>query len=83
MSGISFITFIRRYIMNYSARNVFKGKVNNLKKGPVNTEVTIGLPGGIEIVATITTTSADSMGLKEGSDATALIKATSVIIAAD
>lgn len=69
--------------MKYSARNVFKGKIVKLKKGPVSTEVTISLPGGLEIVSTITTTSAESMGLAEGGEATALIKASTVILASE
>lgn len=66
--------------MKFSARNVFRGKVKALQKGPVNSEVTIELPGGLEIVATVTTKSAENLGLREGLDATALIKATHVIL---
>jgi molybdopterin-binding protein len=69
--------------MKFSARNVFQGKVASVKKGPVNSEVTIKLPGGLEIVATVTTTSAESMGLKEGSTTTALIKATHVMLVSE
>jgi molybdopterin-binding protein len=69
--------------MKFSARNVFKGKVKAVKKGPVNSEVTIEIPGGLEIVAMITTASAENMGLKEGAEATALIKATQVMVMAD
>lgn len=69
--------------MKFSARNVFKGKVVSLKKGPVNSEVTIELPGGLQIVSTVTTTSAETMGLKEGSAATALIKATQVVLVSE
>jgi molybdopterin-binding protein len=66
--------------MKFSARNVFRGKVKSLKKGPINSEVTIELPGGLEIVATVTTKSAENLGLKEGADTTALIKATHVML---
>jgi molybdopterin-binding protein len=59
--------------MKFSARNVLRGKVKSLKKGPINSEVTVELPGGLEIVATVTTQSAENLGLKEGSNATALI----------
>ena len=69
--------------MKTSARNVLKGKIVALKKGPVNTEVTLQLPGGTEIVATVTTTSAENMGLAEGIEATALIKATQVMLMMD
>lgn len=66
--------------MKFSARNVFRGKVKSVKKGPVNSEVTIELPGGLEIVATVTTRSAEHLGLTEGADATALVKATHVML---
>ncbi len=69
--------------MKFSARNVFKGKVVSVKKGPVNSEVTMSLPGGLEIVATVTTTSAENMGLKEGAVTTALIKATHVMLVSE
>jgi len=66
--------------MNFSARNVFRGKVISVKKGPINSEVTLELPGGLEMVATVTTQSAERMDLKKGTDATALIKATHVML---
>ncbi|CAN2039402.1 Molybdenum-pterin-binding protein 2 [Candidatus Magnetomoraceae bacterium gMMP-15] len=66
--------------MKCSARNVFRGKVLSVKKGPVNSEVTIELAGGLEIVATVTTRSAENLGLTKGADATALIKATHVML---
>ena len=36
--------------MKISARNTLKGKVKQIEQGAVITEVTIELPGGIEIV---------------------------------
>jgi molybdopterin-binding protein len=66
--------------MQLSSRNQLKGKITELKKGPVTTEVTIEVKDPATIVATITTGSADSMGLKAGDDVLALIKASSVII---
>ncbi|MGE0085893.1 MAG: molybdopterin-binding protein [Desulfococcaceae bacterium] len=69
--------------MKFSARNVFRGKVVSLKKGPVNSEVIIKTPEGLEIVSTVTTESAEHMGLAKGSDATALIKATQVMLVSE
>ena len=40
--------------MKISARNVLKGKVKQVKLGVVNKEVTLALPGRIEIVSVIT-----------------------------
>ncbi len=69
--------------MKISARNMLKGKVKKVVRGAVNAEVTLELPGGIEIVAIITNHSVDSLGLKEGRDSYAVIKASSVMIAVD
>jgi molybdopterin-binding protein len=69
--------------MKISARNVLKGTVKKIVPGAVNTEVYIALPGGGEIVSIITKTSADSLGLKEGKDVYAVIKASSVMVAVD
>lgn len=66
--------------MKFSARNVFRGKVKSLDKGPITTEVTIELHGGLEMVATVTTKSAENMELIEGAETTALIKASHVIL---
>jgi molybdopterin-binding protein len=40
--------------MNISARNSLRGTVRTVKHGAVNSEVTIELPSGIEIVSIIT-----------------------------
>jgi len=69
--------------MEVSSRNQLKGTVKMIKKGPVNTEVTVSVPGGAEIVAVITTYSAEKMNLKEGSPVYALIKASEVTIGKD
>jgi molybdopterin-binding protein len=69
--------------MKLSARNVLKGKVVQIVKGAVNSEVILELPGGTRIVSVITNTSVASLGLKEGKDAYAVIKASSVMMAVD
>jgi molybdenum-pterin binding domain len=69
--------------MKLSARNVLKGKVKKIVAGAVNTEIVIELPGGAEITSIITKTSAENLKLKEGSEAYAVIKASSVMIAVD
>ena len=66
-----------------SARNVLKGKVVKVVEGAVNSEVTLELTGGIKIVSIITKASAERLGLKEGKDAIAIIKASNVMIATD
>lgn len=66
-----------------SSRNQFKGKVKSVKKGAVNDEIIIKLPSGAELTAIITETSTEALGLKEGTDVIALVKASWVILAAD
>lgn len=67
--------------MEISARNVLKGKVGKVVHGMVSSEVTVELPGGIELVSVITKTSADSLGLDKGKEVNAVIKASNVMIA--
>jgi molybdopterin-binding protein len=52
--------------MNISARNILKGTVKDIVHGEVNTEVTIELPGGYEIVSIITTASVERLQLAPG-----------------
>ena len=69
--------------MKLSARNTLKGKVKLIEQGAVNSEVTIELPGGLEIVSIITKKSVASLGLAKGKEVYAVIKASNVMIATD
>jgi len=69
--------------MKISARNTLKGKVKQIEQGAVNSEVTIELPGGLEIVSIITKRSAADLGLAKGKDVYAVIKASSVMVGVD
>jgi len=69
--------------MKISARNMLKGKVKRVTMGAVNAEVIIELPGGAEITSIITITSAKNLGLKEGKEVYAVIKASNVMVATD
>jgi molybdopterin-binding protein len=69
--------------MRTSARNNFAGTVKDIVKGPVSTEVTISVAPNVDVVATISTRSADTLGLAVGKPAHALIKASSVIVCVD
>jgi len=66
-----------------SARNVWKGTVKKVEHGAVNSEITVKLAGGAEIVSIITKSSAERLGLKEGKEVSAIIKASNVMIATD
>lgn len=69
--------------MKSSARNQFTGKVTAIIAGPVNAEVELTLQGGDRIVSVITMGSVKALGLHEGSEAIALIKAPWVILMTD
>ncbi len=68
--------------MKTSARNQFLGHVTTVKTGAVNSEVILDIGGGDDsLAAIITNDSIDSLGLKEGVRACALIKASHVVLA--
>lgn len=69
--------------MKLSARNILKGKVTKITHGAVNSEIVMELAGGVQVVSIITRQSAETLGLKEGSEAWAVIKASNVMIAVD
>ena len=52
--------------MRISARNCLEGKIVAIKEGPVTAEVTIETAAGEKIVSSITTNSAQNLGLKVG-----------------
>lgn len=63
-----------------SARNVLLGEVTNVLDGAVNSEVSILLPGGIAMVASITKESVVKLGLQSGDQVSAIVKASNVMI---
>ena len=69
--------------MKISARNILKGKVVKVVHGAVNSEVTIELPGGAQLVSIITNSSVENLGLNEGKEAYAIIKASNVMVGVD
>jgi molybdopterin-binding protein len=69
--------------MKVSARNSLKATVKKIVPGAVNTEVTLEVAPGVEIVSIITKSSAESLGLSEGKEAYAVIKSSDVMVAVD
>ena len=63
-----------------STRNVMKGKIVKIIKGPVSTEVGVDVGAGNVITAIITLGSAKNLKLKQGGEAYVLFKASSVIV---
>jgi len=68
--------------MKLSARNQFKGIVTNVNEGAVNGIVSIKVNDEI-VSSTISMNSIKELGLKEGVEAVAIIKATEVMIATE
>jgi molybdate transport system regulatory protein len=60
--------------MKTSARNALRGRIAHVTRGAVNTEVTLRLGDGLDIVAIVTAQSVEELGLAEGAPAIALIK---------
>lgn len=69
--------------MKVSARNVFRGKVAATRPGSVNAEVDIDLGGGDRLVAVVTLSSLEDLGLAPGSEVVALVKAPWVMVLTD
>ena len=66
--------------LRLSARNQLPGKITALRPGAVNSEILIGLDGGVTLAAIVTNESAQELGLDVGADAVAIFKASSVIL---
>ena len=69
--------------MQLSARNQLRGTVKKVEEGAVNTEVTLDLSNGIEVVSIITKQSAEHLGITAGKVVYAVIKASDVMIATE
>ncbi|MFH0342717.1 MAG: TOBE domain-containing protein [Chromatiales bacterium] len=77
------LNLLRTLNMKSSARNQFSGVVTAVKGGAVNDEIELTVGKNTRIVAVVTRESTESLGLRVGSQAFALIKASSIIIASD
>lgn len=73
-------SMLRRLMLRTSARNALFGTVESVAPGAVNDVVTLRLPGGQAVVATITQESTHTLGLAPGVQAVALIKAPAVML---
>lgn len=69
--------------MQISARNSFKGVVKKVEPGAVNTEVTLEIAPGVEVVSIITKSSVETLGITEGKEVYAVVKSTDVMVAID
>ena len=67
-------------IQSINSRNQFRGKIKEIIRGPVVSEVDVDTSFGI-VTSVITTRSVDELELKVGSEVVALVKSTEVSIA--
>ena len=65
--------------MQLSARNQLKGKVKQITPGAVMSEVVVDV-GGQDVVAMISKSSVERLGLKAGDAVVAIVKSTDVVI---
>ena len=68
--------------MKLSARNQLAARVTGVTAGPATTVVSLDV-GGQRLVASITTEAAQELGIAEGAEVVAIIKASDVILAVD
>ncbi len=66
--------------MTLSARNRLAGTVKSLDTEGLMAEVVVETDDGTEVTSTITSNSADRLGLEEGAEVNAVVKATDVMI---
>ena len=66
--------------MRISARNQIAGTIKTVKPGATTTHVTIEVSPTVTVTASITNEAAEELGLKVGMAATAVIKASDVMV---
>ena len=66
--------------MKLSARNQIAGTIKTVRPGSTTTHVTIEVSPSVLITASITNEAAEELGLKPGMAATAVIKASDVMV---
>jgi molybdopterin-binding protein len=69
--------------MKISARNQLKGTIVDVIKGATTSHVRIDIGGGAVVTASITNEAVEELKLAKGQTATALIKASDVLVAVD
>ncbi|RJF67395.1 TOBE domain-containing protein [Rhodopseudomonas palustris] len=67
--------------MKISARNQLKGTIIDIQKGATTSHVRIDIGGGAIVTAAITNEAVDELKLAAGQAATAVIKASDVLVA--
>jgi molybdate transport system regulatory protein len=77
------VLLLQRLVVKTSARNQIFGSIAAIHPGAVNAEVIVELKGGEQVIASITRTSLDNLGLQAGADAVLLINSADIILTTD
>lgn len=80
-TGLSAASLMWGFFMRTSARNALRGTVAAVAEGTVNAEVTLALSEQTRLTAVITRDSLHDLDLLPGREATALIKASALLLA--
>jgi molybdopterin-binding protein len=67
--------------MKLSARNQIKGKVVEVRKGATTSHVRIDIGNGMVVTSSITNEAVDDLAIRVGDEATAVIKASDIMVA--
>jgi molybdopterin-binding protein len=67
--------------MKLSARNVIKGKVVDVKSGPVSARILVDIGGGNVISSVVTAEAVGDLELAAGVEVSVVIKSSSVMLA--
>jgi len=71
---------LRKLSMKTSARNQFAGPIGAIRTGAVESEVSLKLGPALELTAIVTNESVQNLGLAEGHDVLAFVKASSIVL---
>lgn len=66
--------------MKLSARNIFTGKVTELKQGAVNSVVKVDIGGGNVVTSMVTLGAVEDLGIGVGDEVTVVIKSSDVML---
>ena len=69
--------------MKHGARNEFVGEIVEIKQGQLMCSVTLEVPAGASVCSVMTLDSLTSLGIKQGDQVKAVVKAVNVLLTTD
>jgi len=81
LDGAPIATLLESLAMKTSARNAYAGTISFVRDGAINAEVGLKITDDIELVSVVTRESVETLGLRPGRPAMALIKSSFVLLA--